>query len=155
MRATDQGRRLPSSLVDSRRQGQRWVVAAAALVAGTAHLPVIAPHLAEAPYMGVLFVVLSAGCLAIAATIWFRDPAVLYVLAVGTCGLAVLGYAATRLVAFPLLGDDLGNWWEPLGVLSVGSETVAVAAAVSALLGRPRTATDRHRPAPVRLAGLR
>jgi hypothetical protein len=123
-------------MTDNRRQWQRWVVAAAALVAATAHLPVIAPHLAEAPYMGVLFVLLTAACLGIGAVIWLRDPAVLYALAVLTCGLAVLGYAATRLVAFPLLADDVGNWLEPLGVVSVASEVVAVGAAASALLGR-------------------
>ena len=32
----------------------RWVVIVAALVASVAHVPVIAPHLDEAPYMGCL-----------------------------------------------------------------------------------------------------
>ena len=137
-RSVPRARPVSRLIVDSRGQFQRWVVAAAALVAAMAHLPVIAPHLAEAPYMGALFVLLTAACLAIAAVIWLRDPAVLYALAVLTCGLAVLGYTATRLVAFPLLADDVGNWLEPLGVVSVVSEVIVVAAAASALLG--------HRP---------
>jgi hypothetical protein len=117
---------------------QRWIVAAAALVTAVAHIPVIAPHLHEAPYMGALFIVLTVGCLGIAAAALLRDVAALYGLAVMTCGLAVVGYGATRLVAFPMLADDVGNWLEPLGVVSVFSELVVVAAAAIALRRAPR-----------------
>jgi hypothetical protein len=113
---------------------QRWLVAVAAAVAATAHVPVIAPHLEEAPYMGVLFIVLTAACLVLAVTVLVRDTAAVYSLSVLTCGLAIVGYAATRLVAFPMLADDVGNWMEPLGVVSVVSEAVVVAAAASALM---------------------
>ena len=55
-----------------------------------------------------------------------------------TCGLAIIGYAATRLVAFPMLADDVGNWFEPLGVISVLSEAIVVGCALTALRrGRP------------------
>jgi hypothetical protein len=121
-----------------RGQPHRWVVAIAALVAAVAHLPVIGPHLAEAPYMGFLFVALTVTCLGVAGAICVRDSTVLYLAAALTCGLAVLGYVATRLVAFPMLADDLGAWLEPLGVLAVGSEVVVVVAAVSALSRRSR-----------------
>lgn len=115
------------------RAPQRWVLAGAAAVAAAAHVPVIAPHLAEAPYMGVLFVLLTAACSALAVAALVRDARPVYALAALTCGLAVAGYAATRLVAFPQLGDDVGNWLEPLGVVSVAAELVVVAAALSAL----------------------
>jgi hypothetical protein len=133
-----------AGLFQGRGQGQRWLVAAAALVAAIAHVPVIGPHLHEAPYMGVLFILLTVACLGIAVAICLRDSAALYAAAVVTCGPAVLGYAATRLVPFPMLADDVGNWLEPLGVLSVASELVVVAAAASALLTRPRTAAWRR-----------
>lgn len=115
------------------RSRQRSLFAAAAAVAGIAHIPVIAPHLDEAPYMGVLFIVLTTGCLSLAVAALIRDSAAVYALGVLTCGLAVVGYAATRLIAFPLLSDDVGNWLEPLGVVSVLSELVVVTAAVAAL----------------------
>jgi hypothetical protein len=113
----------------------RWVLAAAAAVAAMAHVPVIAPHLEEAPYMGVLFVVLTAACAVLGVAALVRGGRVVYLLTVLTCGLAVLGYAATRLVAFPMLADDVGNWLEPLGVVSIVSESIAV---VSALVGLRR-----------------
>ena len=49
------------------------------------------------------------------------------------CGLTIIGYAATRLVAFPMLADDVGNWLEPLGVVSIVAETVVVASSIAAL----------------------
>lgn len=113
---------------------QRWVVTVAVLAAAVAHVPVIGPHLDEAPYMGVLFVVLTVGCAAIGLAAVIRDSRAVYALAILTCGLAVLGYAATRLVAFPMLADDVGNWLEPLGVVSVLSESVVVGAAMWALV---------------------
>ena len=126
-------RRRARSLPAALRAPQRWVLAGAALVAAAAHVPVIAPHLDEAPYMGVLFIVLTAACSVLAVAAVVRDARPVYALAAVTCGLAVAGYAATRLVAFPQLGDDVGNWLEPLGVVSVAAELVVVAAAVSAL----------------------
>jgi hypothetical protein len=121
----------PVSTVKSRAPG--YVLAAAAVVAALAHVPVIGSHLEEAPYMGVLFVALTAACTVLAAAALLRGGRAVYLLTVLTCGLAVLGYAATRLVAFPMLADDVGNWLEPLGVVSIVSESIAVAAALVAL----------------------
>ena len=69
---------------------------------------------------------------------WRDSPAVCLAAAM-TCGLAIVGYGATRLVAFPLLADDVSNWLEPLGVLSITAESVVVAVCASALLHRPRS----------------
>jgi len=118
-----------SYFLDRQALTLRWVLAPAALVAAAAHLPVIGPHLAEAPYMGVLFIVLTAACVALAVAAMVRDTMAVYALAELTCALAIVGYIATRLVAFPLLADDVGNWFEPMGVLSVGSEAIVVLSA--------------------------
>ena len=118
---------------------RQWVLTVAAVFAAVAHSPVIRPHLAEAPYMGVLFVLLTVGCLAVGAAVFVRETTWLYAAAGAMCALAVLGYAATRLVAFPQLSDDVGNWFEPLGVISVVSESVVVAAAVRGIAARRRT----------------
>src|SRR5690242_2876998 len=83
----------------------RWMLAAAAAVAAVAHIPVIGSHLEEAPYMGALFIVLTAACFAIGATALIFDTKAVYTSAAITCSLAIIGYAATRLVAFPMLAD--------------------------------------------------
>jgi hypothetical protein len=105
----------------------------AAVIGALAHLPVVAEHLREAPYMGEEFIVLIVACLLIAVACLVCDSAAVYALAVLTCGLAVVGYILTRLVAFPELADDVGNWLEPLGVVSVLAESTAVAVAAAAL----------------------
>ncbi len=53
----------------------------------------------------------------------------------------MLGYALTRLTAFPQLADDVGNWLEPLGVTSVLAETTVVLAATQLLRTRRPTRT--------------
>ena len=126
----------PEFLLRSLRSPQRWTLAGAAAVAAGAHIPVIAPHLHEAPYMGALFILLTAACVALAAAALIRDSAAVYALAALTCGLAIVGYVATRLVPFPMLADDVGNWFEPLGVVSILSEAAVVSAAMTALLRR-------------------
>ena len=126
----------PAVVSPASTRAVRIVLAGAAAVAALAHVPVIGPHLDEAPYMGVLFVVLTAACAFLALAALVRGGRAVYALTVLTCGLAVLGYVATRLVAFPMLADDVGNWLEPLGVVSIVSESIAVGAA---LVGLRRT----------------
>ena len=130
------------------RSSLRWMLGAAAIIAAVAHIPVIAPHLDEAPYMGVLFIVLTAACFALGLAAVVRDSAAVYAAAATTCGLAVLGYAATRLVAFPMLADDVGNWLEPLGVVSVISELFVVTFSVLALVRHRSAATERREVTP-------
>ena len=83
--------------------------------------------------MGEAFIVLIVACLLIAVACLVCDSAAVYALAVLTCGLAVVGYILTRLVAFPKLADEVGNWFEPLGVVSVLAESTAVGIAAAAL----------------------
>ncbi|MDT4938607.1 MAG: hypothetical protein QOG80_2278 [Pseudonocardiales bacterium] len=111
----------------------RWPLALAAALAAVAHIPVIGSHLHEAPYMGVLFIVLTAACLALATGALTYDSPAIYAASAVTCSLAVVGYAVTRLIALPMLADDVGNWLEPLGIVSVAAELVVVALAVAAL----------------------
>jgi hypothetical protein len=127
-----------SSSTHVHRTASRWWVVAAITTAAVAHIPVIAPHLGEAPYMGVLFILLTAACLAIGTAIAVTDATWAYAAAVPVCGAAVIGYAATRLIAFPQLADDVGNWLEPLGVVSVLTETLVVVLAAVAVRRRPR-----------------
>ena len=111
----------------------RWIIMVTAGISALAHIPVIGPHLREAPYMGEEFIVLTVACLLIAAAAAYLDSAAVYVGAITACGLAVVGYVLTRLVAFPMLSDDVGNWFEPLGVVSVIAESVTVGVSLFAL----------------------
>ncbi len=141
-----------ASELEPLRSGWRWVLAAGALTAAGAHGPVIGPHLEQAPYLGVLFVLLTGACLFLAAAAVSRDDTIVYGLSILTCGAAIVGYVATRLFAFPQLADDVGQWLEPLGVASSLAEAAVVFAAVNAL--RRPSAVDAVTPGaqPLRLS---
>ena len=101
---------------------RRWATIGLLFVASLAHVPVIPEHMHEAPYMGVLFVLFTVAAFVLAAVLAARPFAALYPVAAMLCTAAVLAYAATRLIAFPELADDVGNWTEPLGVVAVVAE---------------------------------
>ena len=109
----------------------RWVVVTALLLAAAAHVPVTEHHMAEAPYMGLLFVAFAALCGAFAVLLAWEPTRGVLLAAAAVCGAGVLTYAATRLVAFPQLAHDVGHWNGPLGVLAVLSELVTTAAALA------------------------
>jgi hypothetical protein len=106
---------------------QRLLVAVLLLGSGAAHLPVLQEHLREATWMGSLFAAFALACAALAAALALSGAPTLRIAGGVLCTAAVLTYVATRLVAFPQLGDDVGNWGEPWGVVSVALETLAAA----------------------------
>jgi hypothetical protein len=101
-------------------------------------VPVTPAHLEEAPYIGVLFLLLTVACVLGATMLLIADTALLYRGLALVCVLAVAGYVVSRTVGLPLMGDDVGNWLEPLGVVCVLAELGVAAAAGAALRsGRP------------------
>lgn len=118
----------------------RYPAAALAVVAGLAHVPVTPEHLNEAPYIGISFMVLTTVCVVLAATMLLWDPAVVWLTLGGACLLAVIAYLLSRTVGLPLMADDVGNWLETLGVVSVVTETGVVLLAGLALRKAWRTA---------------
>lgn len=111
-----------------------WLTIGLLVVAAVAHVPMTARHLDEAPYMGVLFVMFTAAALLLAGALAYWRSEIGYVAAAALCAAAVGAYVATRLVAFPMLGDDVGAWGEPLGVLCVATESAVVVLAGLKLL---------------------
>ncbi len=111
----------------------RYPAALLAVVAGLAHVPVTPEHLNEAPYIGVLFIVLTAACLILAAALLISDSALVWAATGGTCLLAVVAFVLSRTVGLPLITDDIGNWTETLGVVSLVTETGVVILSALAL----------------------
>jgi len=104
----------------------RWPTIALLFVASLAHVPVIPAHMEEAPYMGVLFVAFTVAAFGLAAALAVRPSRLVYVVAGPLCAAAVCAYVATRMVAFPQLADDVGNWTEPFGLVAIAAESGVV-----------------------------
>jgi hypothetical protein len=115
------------------RSRLRWPLAGLSVISAAAHLPVLGEHLREVPYIGVEFIVLIVACLliAVAAPAW--DTAALYAVAAIACAFAAAAYVLTRAVTLPGLADDVGDWFEPLGVVAILAETATVVVAMCAI----------------------
>ncbi|MFD7541574.1 hypothetical protein [Streptomyces sp. NPDC059819] len=128
----------------------RFPAAALLLIAGIAHIPVTPQHLKEAPYIGVLFIALTIVCFVLALVLLRHDAAVLWAAVGVVTVMAVLAYLVSRMTALPQIGDDVGNWSEPLGLVSITSEFLAAALAATALTSGTRNTTvdtDKDSPA--------
>ena len=101
---------------------------------------------AAAPYKGWLYVALIAGCLATATALVKRsDPRAWLATILLPLG-AFVAFVVSRTVGLPNGADDIGNWWEPLGLASLFVEGALVMLAAAVLsaegwvvqLGQPR-----------------
>jgi hypothetical protein len=121
--------RKPSHKAQVRTAGSRdprWFTALMLVVAGLAHVSLIRAHLEEAPYMGILFILFTVASVALAGMLLMKGSMIWYTAAGGLCFAALIAYAATRLIAFPQLSDDVGAWTESPGPLCVAAELAVV-----------------------------
>jgi hypothetical protein len=135
------------SVTGSERAVVRLPVAATALVAAAAHVPVTGEHLREAPYIGVLFIALEVALVVLAGLVLVSSARLVWWAAAVVPALAVVAYVVSRTVGLPQIGDDVGNWTEPLGVVSVVAETLMVLLVVARGLGPVRRLHGRLLPA--------
>jgi hypothetical protein len=114
----------------------RWLTALLLLVNAGVHIPLVPEHLDEAPYIGVLFILLSVACIVLAVVIVVVDTTWVWA-ASGTISLlALVAFVLSRTVGLPQIGDDVGNWTDPLGFPALASEALTVALAAGALRRR-------------------
>ncbi|HET7386252.1 MAG TPA: hypothetical protein VFJ19_06245 [Nocardioidaceae bacterium] len=121
------------------RSAWRWPAIITILVAGAVHIPVTPMHLEEAPYIGWLFIVLTVACFVLAVGLAAFDTGAIWLASGVATALAVIAYVLSRTVGLPQIGDDVGNWLEPLGVAAIVTEALTAAIAVRVLMARKTT----------------
>lgn len=118
------------------RSPARWGAAALLVVVALVHLPLVPAHLKEAPYVGWLFIAFVLICVALAVALVLADTSVVW-LASGSFTLAALvAFLVSRTVGLPQLGDDIGNWTDPLGYPAMASEALMAGLATLILIRR-------------------
>ena len=114
----------------------RWPVIAALTATAAVHITLVPDHLREAPYAGVLFITLSAAALGLAALLAVSDHQLAW-LAAGALSLAaLLAYLASRSIGLPSLGDDVGDWLNPLGLVALPCEAAVAVVSWHTVSGR-------------------
>ena len=109
-----------------RSDAARALVGAGLLGIGLIHLLDLRSKFDETPYLGILYVALILGCVAVAGLLAFRWSARLWAAAALLAGLPLAGYIVSRSVGLPGAKDDIGNWLEPLGLASLFVEAVTL-----------------------------
>jgi hypothetical protein len=92
----------------------------------------------EHKYVFVLYVLLMAGSLAVAAFLLRTDSRAAWSLVALIAGLTLVGFILSRTTGLPNFDDDVGNWAEPLGVASLFTEGSAVILGLYKLATTPR-----------------
>jgi len=114
------------------------------------HILDLPGKLSEVPYMGVMYI----GVIAVSGVLMHRiitGPTRRDFLAsAGLAAAVIVGYAVNRTVGMPGATDDIGNWLEPLGLLSLVVETWVVMSALTAARGL-ESVFRATAPAPVRV----
>lgn len=131
-------RLLGSWLLDGTPAYSPWRVLAAlgAIGEAVAHIPVTQEHLTEAPYIGVGFVLLTVAGLLLAQLLLTADTTAVWASTAVIAGLALASYALSRTIGLPQIGDDVGNWTEPLAIVAITAEAIMLATATAHLTFR-------------------
>jgi Na+/proline symporter len=91
----------------------------------------------ELPYVGVMFLGLIAASLGVAALLVRKDDTRAWVIAALLAGSTMVAFVLSRVVGLPGDGrSDVGNWSEPLGLVSLLIEGCVLLLAISRLAKR-------------------
>ena len=123
----------------------RWVGAVLLLVTAGTHVPLIPEHLEEAPYVGALFIALAVVGVVLAVLLAVRDTPLVWAVSGLVTLLAAVAFLLSRTVGLPQIGDDVGNWTEPLGFPAVAAELLTVVVTLVVLERRNGAHGRRHR----------
>jgi hypothetical protein len=96
------------------------------------------PGTKDPQYVQMLYYALEAAGVVAAALLLTRQARTGWLLTLGVAAGPVLGYVLSRGPGLPNYTDDVGNWTEPLGVISLVVEGVLFIVAAAGLLTPPR-----------------
>ena len=127
------------------------ILRSAAVIVGlvgivAAHAMDLTGKMQEVPYLGVGYLLVIAASVVLIERIIRRGSRLDFAAAAGLAAAVILGYVVNRTVGMPGAMDDIGNWWEPLGLTSLIVEAWVVWQGISAALGvRPAAAASAPR----------
>ena len=117
------------------------VGAFALLVTAGVHIADVSGKLEESTYIGVGFILGPiAGALLGAVLLVGGNQTMGWVVGAGISAATAIGYVLSRTSGLPRAREDIGNWGEPIGVLSLIAEgVVLLCVALAATRSRGRT----------------
>jgi hypothetical protein len=89
----------------------------------------------ETPYLGFGYLIVIGVAAVLIERIIRRGSRIDFLAAAGLAAAVFLGYVVNRTVGMPGAMDDIGNWWEPLGLTSLFVEAWVVWQGLVAAVG--------------------
>jgi hypothetical protein len=105
---------------------RRGLVAAGLAGVAAIHLADLPGKMAEVPYLGWAYLGLIVASLVLAELVTMRGDRRLMAASAGLAAAVILGFVVNRTVGMPNATDDIGNWGEPLGMVSLLVEGMVV-----------------------------
>lgn len=115
---------------------RRGLVAVGLAGIAAIHLADLPAKLAEVPYLGWAYIGLIVASLALAELVTTRPDRRLMAASAGLAAAVLVGFVINRTVGMPNAMDDIGNWSEPLGMISLLVEAAVVWVGARAWLER-------------------
>lgn len=105
---------------------RRAAVAVGLVGVAVVHLADLPGKMEEVPYLGWMYVGLMAVALVLAEIVLVKPSRLAFLAAAGLSAATIVGFVLTRTTGLPNATDDIGNWTEPLGLVSLLVEAVVV-----------------------------
>lgn len=115
-----------AATVDTTAIARRAAVAVGLVGVALVHLADLPGKMEEVPYIGWMYIGLMAAALVLAEIVLVRPSRLAFVASAGLSAATLLGFVLTRTTGLPNAMDDIGNWTEPLGLVSLLVEAVVV-----------------------------
>lgn len=115
---------------------RRALVVAGLFGIAAVHLADLPDKMAEVPYLGWGYLGLIVASLVLAELVVTRSDRRLMAASAGLSAAVLIGFAINRTTGMPGAMDDIGNWTEPLGMISLLIEAGVVWLGARAWLAR-------------------
>lgn len=102
------------------------------------HILDLPGKLAETPYLGVIYIVLIIAAFVLTERLFVVGSRLDFIAAAALSAAVIVAFTINRTVGMPGATGDIGNWLEPLGLLSLVVETFVLWQSVAAVIGLSR-----------------
>lgn len=94
---------------------------------------------AETPYLAAFYIALIVAAFVLTERLFVAGTRRDFIAAAVLSAAVIAGYAINRTVGMPGATDDIGNWLEPLGLLSLVVEAFVLWQSIAAVIGLSRS----------------
>ncbi|MBC7762007.1 MAG: hypothetical protein H7201_09475 [Candidatus Saccharibacteria bacterium] len=95
---------------------------------------------AETPYLAAFYVALIIASFVLTERLFVAGTRRDFLAAAALSAAVIVGFTINRTVGMPGATGDIGNWLEPLGLLSIVVEAFVLWQSIAAVVGMPRKA---------------